>query len=80
VNRALAVSYPASDGEFGERVRAIVQDEDWNVDSMEGVALMEAVLRASYPMATIVADRTTGAGWAPRVVLDVYRDGRRRDA
>jgi hypothetical protein len=79
VNRALAVSYPASDAQFGEHVRAIVQDDDWDLDSAEGVALLEAVLRATYPMATVVADRTTSAGWAPRVVLDVYRDGPHRD-
>lgn len=75
MSRVLATCLPASDVGFGERVRQVVSRDSWDLDSPEGLALMQAVLRGSYPRATL---RTHGvwAGTRRRtIVVEVYRDG-----
>ena len=72
----LTVCRPASDVSFEARVRHVVDAERWDLDSPEGAALLQAVLRHTYPSATVRDNRGIIAGGARRaVVLDVDRDG-----
>lgn len=66
---------PASDVGFAERVRHVVAQDRWDVDSPEGIALVEAVLRQSYPLATVHGHGVSAAHRRRTVVLDVFRDG-----
>jgi hypothetical protein len=76
VTRVLAVCFPATDLTFGERVRRAVDRGPWDLASPEGIALMQALLRESYPMATVLLrGAQLGGGWRPTLVLDVHRDG-----
>ena len=73
----LAVCLPAFDVGFGERVRHVVSRERdrWDLDSPEGLALLQAVLRENYPSATVLSHGVSAGGRRRTVVLDVYRDG-----
>ncbi len=74
--RVLAVCLPTSDASFGERVRRLVAQDRWDVQSRDGVAELQSVLRQSYPMATVVSRDGVSAGGVLRtVVLNVFRDG-----
>jgi hypothetical protein len=76
VNTVLAVCFPATDISFGERVRAAIGTDHWDLTSLEGLALMQSVLRQSYPLATVRREsRTLDGRRAPTLVVDVYRDG-----
>lgn len=75
MSRVLAVCLPASDVEFGERVRQVVSQDRWDLDSPEGLALMQAVLRGTYPTATVRSHGVSSGGRRRTVVIDVYRDG-----
>lgn len=76
MTRILPVCLPASDVGFAERVRRVLSQDRWDLDSAEAIALMQAVLRQSYPMATVLSHDGVWAGGQRRtVVLDVYRDG-----
>ena len=76
MSRVLAVCQPISDAAFGERVRHVVAQDRWDLDSPEGIALMQAILRQSYPMATVVGhDGVWSGGRRRTVVIDVWRDG-----
>ncbi|HUS20439.1 MAG TPA: hypothetical protein VMZ66_00325 [Aeromicrobium sp.] len=76
MSRVLAACLPASDAEFGERVRRVIAQDRWDLDSPEGAGLMQAFLRQSYPMAAVVGHGGVRAGGIRRtVVLDVHRDG-----
>jgi hypothetical protein len=76
VTRVLAVCFPATDVRFGERVRRVIDRGSWDLASPEGIALIQALLRESYPMATVLpSDAQLGGGWQPTLVLDVHRDG-----
>ena len=75
MSRILATCLPASDVAFGERVRQVVSREGWDLDSPEGLALVQEALRGSYPRATL---RTHGVWAGSRrrtIVVEVYRDG-----
>ncbi len=76
MSRVLAVCFPVADLSFGERVRRFVEQDRWDLASPTGIALMQALLRESYPLATVRPEtRRLDGGWHPAVVLDVYRDG-----
>ena len=75
MSRVLAICLPASDVGFGERVKRVVAQDRWDLDSPEGLALMQAVLRGSYPKATVLSHGVAAGGQRRTVVLDVYRDG-----
>jgi hypothetical protein len=76
MDRAIAVCIPADDRAFGERVRLIVSQDRWDFGEAEGVALLEAILRRTYPSATVRAWRVPAGGGRNRTVrVDVYRDG-----
>lgn len=74
----VAVCLPASDVGFGERVRHVVSRErdQWDLDSPAGIALLQAILRETYPSATVLSHGVSAGGRRRTVVLDVYRDGR----
>lgn len=76
LSRILAVCRPQTDLGFAERVRHVVAEDRWNPDAPEALAVVQAVLRQSYPLATVVGHDGVSAGGIRRtVVLDVYRDG-----
>ena len=75
MSRVLAVALPASDAAFSERVRHVVSQDRWDLDSPEGTALVQAVLRQSYPTATVVPHGVSAGARHRTVALDVYRDG-----
>ena len=76
MSKVIPVCYPGSDPGFAERVRRVVADDRVNLDSLDGIALVQAVLRATYPLASVVPTDGVSAGGVRRtVVLDVYRDG-----
>ena len=78
VSRVLPICFPASDVIFGERVRRVIAHNRWDLQSPEGIALMQAVLRRSYPMATVLREvQTLDGGWQPTRIVAVHRDGRR---
>ena len=53
--RVLAACNPKSDAGFAERVRRVVAQDQWDLGSPEGIALVQAVLRQSYPMAAVLS-------------------------
>lgn len=72
----LPVCHPGSDAAFAARVRTVIDRDRWDMGSAEGVAAFQAVLRATYPEVTVVAQGEIRAGGVRRtVVLDVYRGG-----
>ena len=74
--RVLTACNPASDAGFGERVRDVVARDTWDLASPEGVALVQAVLRETYPLATVTSRDGVWSGGVRRTsVLDVHRDG-----
>lgn len=75
MNRVMAVCLPATDHGFRERVRRLVDQDRWDLDSAEGLALMQAVLRGSYPLATVLSHGVAAGSRRRTVALDVYRDG-----
>ena len=76
MSHVLAVCQPASDAGFSERVQHVVAQDRWDMDSPEGIALMQGVLRETYPMATVVGHDGVWAGGTRRtIVLNVWRDG-----
>ena len=76
MHSVVPVCFPSSDLGFGERVRGFVHSERWHLDSTEGLALLQALLRESYPLASVIAHERALAGDSHTVtVLDVYRDG-----
>jgi hypothetical protein len=81
MSKVIPVCYPGTDAGFGERVRRVVADDRVHLDALDGVALVQAVLRATYPLAAVVAtDGVSAGGVRQTVVLDVYRDGFPGDA
>lgn len=76
MSRVLAVCTPDSDLSFGEHVRGVVAEDRFDLRSPEGVALIEALLRKSYPMATVLPkDIGAAGGWHATLVVEVDRDG-----
>ncbi len=76
MTRVVAACLPSSDAGFGERVRHVIDQGRWDLGSPEGIRLVQAVLRRSYPMATVVGHGGVWSGGVRRtVLLDVYRDG-----
>lgn len=72
----VAACLPSSDIAFGDRVSRIVERDEWDLDGPAGVALLQASLRQSYPMATVTPYDGVRAGGARRtVILHVDRDG-----
>ena len=67
--------YPAGDRTFREAAQHVLEGRDWDFESDAGVALLQAVLQTSFPMATVVADRSSESGWAARTFVDFFRDG-----
>ena len=77
MSRVLPICFPASDVIFGERVRRVIARSRWDLQSPEGIALMQAVLRKNYPLATVLPEiRTLDGAWQPIRVVAVHRDGR----
>ena len=75
MSRILATCLPASDVAFGERVRQVVSRDGWDLDSPEGLALVEEVLRGSYPRATVRSHGVWAGTRRRTIVVEVYRDG-----
>ncbi len=76
MNGVLAVCCPPTDVTFGQWVRSVIADDTWDLRSREGIALMQAVLRQTYPASTVKhAARTLDGGARPILVLDVCREG-----
>ena len=76
MSRVIAVCLPASDAAFGERVRRVVAQDRGDLGSPHGSGQLQATLRESYPLATVVSQGGVWAGGLRRtVVLDVHRDG-----
>lgn len=75
MSHILAVSFPKSDIGFRERVQQVVAREQGAVDSVAGVARMQAVLRANYPSATVASHGVSTGNLRRTIALDVYRDG-----
>lgn len=76
MTRVLAACNPKSDAGFAERVRRVVAQDQWDLGSPEGIALVQAVLRQSYPMAAVLSRGGMWSGGVRRtLVLDVFRDG-----
>lgn len=73
--RVHAACQPATDVGFSERVRRVVSQDRWDLNSVEGVALMQAVLRETFPMATVLSHGVSAGSVRRTVALDVYRDG-----
>jgi hypothetical protein len=73
-----AICVPASDVTFGDRVRGLIRNEHWDLQSPEGIGLMQALLRGSYPNATVLP-RAMGHPEVPAapLMLEVVRDGGR---
>ena len=67
--------YPAADVTFRATAQTVMDDRDWDFESDEGVALLQAFLQTSYPTAAVVVDRSSESGWDARTFVDVYRDG-----
>jgi hypothetical protein len=76
MDTVVPVCFPSSDLGFGERVRAFVHSERWHLASAEGTALLQALLRESYPLASVVPHERLLVDDGHLVqVLDVFRDG-----
>ncbi|HUQ77972.1 MAG TPA: hypothetical protein VM427_03760 [Patescibacteria group bacterium] len=76
MNRILAVCLPTADLAFNERVRQVIAEDRWNPDAPGAVDVVQAILRQSYPTATVVGRDGISAGGIRRtIVLEVYRDG-----
>jgi hypothetical protein len=73
---------PASDARFRTLVHRAVQSTGWTIASPEGAALLEAVLRADYPSATVVVQAQTELDALHELdpIVVAYRDGFARDA
>ncbi len=76
MNDIVALCFPTSDADFRARVRAFLDAGSWELDSPEGVALLQALLRESFPVAAVVhrPHEVMPGVRIPRVV-EVYRDG-----
>lgn len=76
MSHVLARCRPETDAGFQERVRTLTTRETWDLASAEGVALMQAVLRATYPLATVAEyDGVWSGGQRRTTVVEVDRDG-----
>ena len=76
MSHVLTRCHPETDAAFAERVRQLLARDTWDLDAPEGVALMQAVLRATYPLATVVEhDGFWAGGQRHTIVVDVDRDG-----
>lgn len=72
----MAACLPSSDIAFGDRVRRIVERDQWDLDGPVGVSMLQALLRQSYPMATVTPyDGVRTGGTRRTVILHVDRDG-----
>jgi hypothetical protein len=71
------ITRPAWDKRFKAHVRSALISGQWEIRSPEGIALLQSLLRTSYPYATVVAREQTALdalhGLDPLVVA--YRDG-----
>lgn len=73
-----AICVPASDVTFGDRVRGLIRNEHWDLESPEGIGLMQTLLRGSYPNAIVqphAMERSETL--AAPIMLEVLRDGGR---
>jgi hypothetical protein len=77
MTRLVATTYPLSDVPFARRVRETLAEHAWDLESEEGVALLEALLRVSYPVATIVSTSAVApyGGIVVAQLLEIHRDG-----
>ena len=73
MRRELLLCIPASDGTFRERVSRLVGTHPWDLRSPEGIALVQDVLRETYPSATVTAPGAFGDG--NEDIVTVHRDG-----
>jgi len=72
-----ATTFPASDASFAAYVRQVLGARRWDLQSPEGRALLQALLRHSYPVATVIAREqlVPDGRLALATVVAVYRDG-----
>ncbi len=76
MDRVVAICTPPTDIGFGEHVRAIIAGGRFDLDGPEGVALMQALLRESFPRAIVQPGLVrSSAGAAAPHTLHVHRDG-----
>lgn len=81
MNSVVPVCFPTSDTRFGEHVRSFVHRERWHLDSAEGVALLQALLRTSYPMVSVSShEQVLSRDGHTVTVIDVFRDRAARAA
>lgn len=75
MSRVITACLPASDIGFRERIRDVLSEDRWDLNSPEGLALMQTVLRGTYPMATVLSHGVAAGGRSRTTVLEIYRDG-----
>jgi hypothetical protein len=81
MNSLVPVCFPSSDVRFGEQVRSFVHRERWHLDGAEGVALLQALLRTSYPMASVSShEQVLSRDGHTVTVTEAYRDRAARAA
>jgi hypothetical protein len=74
VSRILAASFPSSDAGFRERVERVVAQDPGTLNDVDEAARIEAVLRATYPRATVVTHGVSSGHLHRTIALDVHRD------
>ena len=81
MNSVVPVCFPSSDARFGEHVRSFVHRERWQLDSPEGVALLQSLIRTSYTMVSVSSrEQVLSRDGHTVTVIDVYRDRAARAA
>jgi hypothetical protein len=75
VTTIVPVLYPDGDASFCATARSVLTAAPWDFGSDEDIALMAAVLRRSYPLASVVVDRAGEPGSASGTFVGVLRDG-----
>ena len=75
MNRIVSATYPTGDTAFARRVHRVLGLGAWEFDSDQDVALLQGVLRTSFPMTAVVVDRSCESSSGPTTHLSVYRDG-----
>jgi hypothetical protein len=71
------VTHPAWDARFRTLVRGAVDAAEWRLTAPEGIAFLEALLRARYPYAVVVARAQTALDALHDLdpLIVAYRDG-----
>jgi PAS domain S-box-containing protein len=73
----VTVTHPPSDRGFARHVHETLGNADWALDSPAGLALLQSLLRTSYPLASVVAQEQPSlhGNRGPDARVMVFRDG-----